>query len=75
MTSSPAPDVQAVFGAVRVAIVHAKRAVNDQKQLVLVGMMMPHEIAQEFDQFDVLAVQLANDPWFPGLCKRGQCVV
>ncbi len=35
-------------------------------------MVVPHEVALDFDQLDVLAVELADDPRAPTLVKLGQ---
>jgi hypothetical protein len=44
---------------------HAKAAFDHQKQLILVIVMMPDELASELDQLYQLAIQLACDFWAP----------
>ena len=48
-----------------VAEIHPNPPFRDQKKLILVLMMMPDELALEFDQLDVLPIELAGDPWVP----------
>jgi hypothetical protein len=45
--------------------IHPKPPFHYQEKLILILMMMPDEFSLEFDQFDVLAIELAGDPWVP----------
>ena len=45
----------------RVAYPHAQRAFHDEKEFVLIFMVVPDEIALELDDFDVGVIQLADD--------------
>jgi len=44
-----------------IAEVHAKPAFDDEKHFVFVLVVVPDEFPLEFDQFDVLPVELADD--------------
>src|SRR5262245_63789017 len=44
-----------------IAKFHDEAAVDDEKQLVFVLVVMPHELALELHELDVLTVQLADD--------------
>ena len=55
-----------------VAKLHAKMAAMDEEHLVLVIVVMPHELADELDELDVLAVQLADDSGRPVIGERGE---
>ncbi len=50
-----------------VAKLDTERAAHDEKELVLVLVMMPHELALEFDELHLLAVELADDLGSPVL--------
>lgn len=51
---------------------HAETALHDQERFVLVVVLVPDELPQEFGQFDLLAVQFANDPRAPMIAEEGQ---
>lgn len=53
-----------------VLILHPERSMQDEKQLILIIVPMPNELALELHQFDVLPVQLAYDPRRPVLAYR-----
>ncbi len=57
-----------------VAEVDAQMAAQDQKELVLVLMVVPDKLALEFDQFDVLPVQLTDDARGPVLAEARELV-
>jgi hypothetical protein len=59
---------------VPVAKLHAKAALDHQEQLVLVIVVVPDELALEFDQLDELAVQLASDLRLPVGGEAGKLV-
>jgi hypothetical protein len=44
---------------------HSKSALYDKEQLVFVVVVVPDERSLELDQFDLLAVQFADDFGFP----------
>src|SRR5688500_3601416 len=46
---------------VTVTELHAKAPTMHEEHLVLVIVVMPHELADELDELNVLAVQLADD--------------
>ena len=49
---------------------HPKRASDDQKHLVFVGMGVPHELALNLDQLDQLTVELAHDLGEPAVFEQ-----
>lgn len=49
-----------------------KGATQDKKQLVLVLVMMPHELALELDELHFLPIQLADDLGSPVLSNLGK---
>jgi hypothetical protein len=40
----------------------ARRSVQDKEQLMLMPMVMPDEVADQFHELHVLPVQLTDDP-------------
>ncbi len=50
----------------------AKGATQDEKQLVLAVVMMPHELALELDELHFLPIQLADDLGSPVLSNLGK---
>ena len=52
--------------------IHSESPLDDQEQLILVLMMMPDKLSLEFDQLDVLAVQIANDPRIPVVVEQAE---
>ena len=50
-----------------IAEVDGEATAEDQEELVLMRVVMPHELAFELRELDVLAVQLADDPRAPAL--------
>jgi len=47
-------------------------ATPHQKQFILGGVVMPHKLALQFDQFDLLAVQRADNFWSPMIGETGE---
>ena len=48
-----------------VAIMHVKRPLEHEKELVLIVVAVPHELALDFGDFDVLAVEGSHDVGVP----------
>jgi hypothetical protein len=46
-----------------------QQTLQDQEQLVFLGVRVPDELALELDQLDVLAVELRHDPRAPALVE------
>src|SRR5262249_12698120 len=44
-----------------IAKLHAESTLHDEKQLILVLMMVPDKRSEEFHQFDMLAIEFASD--------------
>lgn len=55
-----------------IAEVHAEAAVDDEEQLVLMLVVMPDELALEFDQFDLLPVERTDNLRIPVIGKQSQ---
>jgi len=58
------------YGAV--AKLHLEGALEDQEHLVFGVVLVPDEFTLELDEFDVLAVQLADDPGSPVVEEEAQ---
>src|SRR5262249_848341 len=55
-------DELAAFDSHRaIAKLHVEAALENEEELVFILVVMPHELAAEFHQLDMLAVQLADD--------------
>jgi hypothetical protein len=51
---------------------HAKAALDDEEEFVLVVMMMPDECTLKLHQLDVLAVEFPDDLGVPVRVKQGE---
>jgi hypothetical protein len=63
-------NLEALWLARFVAIVHTERALDHQEEFVLLVVVVPGELALKLDEFDVLPVQFAGDPGLPA-ANRG----
>src|SRR6185436_20174955 len=54
------------------AIIHAETPTHDQKHLVFNFVVVPGERTLELYQLQMLAIQLANDPWVPVIVDEGK---
>ena len=52
--------------------IHPKPPFHYQEKLILVLMMMPDKLPLEFDQFDVLAIQVTGDSGVPVLVELAE---
>ena len=57
---------------VAVTILHAELPANDQKQLILLIVLVPDKLALELHEVDVLPVQLADDPRVPMIVEEAR---
>ena len=48
-----------------VAEFHAEAAADDEEEFVFIRVIVPHELALEFDELHVLPVQFADDARIP----------
>lgn len=53
-------EIEAGLDALGVAVVHVKRAADDEEHFILMVVMMPEELASDFDELHVLAVEFAH---------------
>src|SRR5262245_48135250 len=58
-----------------IAKLHHEVALDDEKELVFKVVLVPDEVALELDEFDVLAIELPDDPWPPMVVNEGQLVL
>src|SRR5271165_5607584 len=56
---------------VPVSELHAKATLDHEEELVFVFMMMPEELALEFNELDELSIQLADDSRTPVIVENG----
>jgi len=55
-----------------VAEFHPQRALHDQKHFVFVVVMVPDELAAQFDGLDLAIIHLADDPRAPIVRKAAE---
>ena len=51
---------------------HTEPAPHPEEELILVGMVVPHELSLELGQLDVLSVECAHDRGAPMLADLGE---
>ena len=51
------------------AVFHREAAVDDEEELIFAVMFVPDEFSGEFDELDVLAVELGDDFGRPMVCE------
>jgi hypothetical protein len=54
---------------------HPETTLDDEKELVLLVVVVPDELTEELGQLDVLAVQLAHDLWLPLFVEERQLLL
>lgn len=47
---------------------------EDQKEVISILVLVPNKLTLDFDNHEVMSVELTNDPGLPVLCKRRQLV-
>ena len=48
---------------------------KDEEEVIGIGVLVPDELALDFDDHEIVAVELTDSAWLPVLVKRGQLLL